>query len=252
MDRCIQEVICILCNVNLQTCRQAFFCLADNIKQIIDCFSCIGSCHLEYDTGYSLMTVYCIIKGIGQTSQLDTGNISQTENFSIRQRFNNDVFEFFRLLQTSLITDGILERLITTFTELSGCGFDVLFCQYTGNIRRYQVILCHNIRFQPDTHGVILSHHIGITHTFHTLNFRNQVDLRVVFNKLNVIFIFCIVQREDQQHRVLTFLSSYTDFGYFGRQQTLCHRNTVLNVNRSHIRISTLVKIYTDICRTIV
>ena len=247
VNRRIQEVIGILSHVNLQSGRQAFFSLTNNIQQVVDCFCRIGSCHLEYDTSYSLMTVYCIIKGISQTSQFDTGYISQTEYFTVRQSLHYNIFKFFSLLQTTFVTNGVLESLITTFTKLSRCSFNILFCQYTRDIRRNQIVLRHHIRLQPNTHRVVLTHHVGITHTFYTLNFRNQVNLGIVFNKLNVILIFCIIQRENQQHRVLTFLCGHTHFGNFCRQQTLCHRHTVLYVDRSHIRVSTLVKINADI-----
>ena len=224
----------------------------DYIQQVVDSFGSVGTCHLIDNAGYRLMSVYRITEGIGQTSQLDAGYIAQTKNFAVRLCLDDNVFEFFGLLQTSFVTDGILESLLTTFTKLSRSSFDVLFGQGIGDIGRNQVILSHDIRLQPDTHRVILSHHSGITHTFHTLKFRNQVDLGVVFHKLNVILVFRIVQREDQQHRVLTFLGCDTDFGNFGRQQTLCHRNTVLNVDRSHIRVGTLVEVHTDFGRTVV
>ena len=194
MDRRIQEVVGILCHVNLQTGRQTFFRLTDYIQQVVDGFRGVGSCHLEDDTGYSLMTVYSIIKGIRQTSQLNSGNISQTEHFPIRQSLDNNILKFFSLLQTSFVTDGVLECLVSTFTELSRSRFNILFSQSIGNIRRHQFILRHNIRFQPNTHRIVQPHHIGITHTFYTLNFRNQVNFGVVFNKFNVIFVFRIIQ----------------------------------------------------------
>ena len=223
VDRSVKEVVGILSHIDLQSRRQVFFSLADYIQQVVDGFGSVGTCHLEHDTGYRLMTVYRIIKGISQTAQLNACHISQTKHLTVRQCLDYDILEFFSLLQTSLVTDRILESLVTAFTELSGSRFNILFSQYSRNIRRNQLVLCHHIRFQPDTHRVVLTHHVGITHTFYTLYFRNQVDLRIVFDKLDVVLIFRIVQREDQQHRVLTFLSSHTDFGNLGRQQTLRH-----------------------------
>ena len=223
VDRSIQEVVGILCHIDTQTGRKCFLSLVKYCLQVIDGFSRIGTGHLINDTGYRLVTVYRIVEGIGQTTQLDVCHISQAEYFTVRQRLDYDVLEFFNLLQTSLVTDGILICLVSTFTELSGSGFQVLFGQYSGNVARNQLVLRHYIRLQPDTHRVVLTHHTGITHTLYTLDFRNQVDFRVVFNELDVVFVFFIVQRENQQHGVLTFLGSHTDLGYFGRQQTLSH-----------------------------
>ena len=164
------------------------------------------------------MSVYTVGKVISQTVQLDFGNIIQAKYFTVGQRFDDDIFELFRLLQTSFVTDGILESLVTAFTELSRGSFHVLFRQCCGYVTRNQLVLCHHVRTQPDTHGVVLSHYGGITHTRHTLNLRNQVDFCVVLDKCFCIRIGFIVKREYHQHGSLAFLGCHTDFGYFGRQ----------------------------------
>ena len=92
------------------------------------------------------MTVYPIGKVISQTVQLNFCYIFQTEYFTVRKRFDNDIFKLFRLLQASFITDGILESLVTAFTELSWSSFDILFCQSSGNITGNELVLCHDIR----------------------------------------------------------------------------------------------------------
>ena len=38
----------------------------------------------------------------------------------------------------------------------------------------------HHIWLQPNTHGVVRTQHVGITDTRHTLDFRDQVNLRVI------------------------------------------------------------------------
>ncbi len=52
------------------------------------------------------------------------------------------------------------------------------------------------------------------------------------------------IERKYYQHGSLAFLSGYTDFSYFGRQQTLCHRDTVLYIDSGHVRVCSLFKIY--------
>ena len=145
-----------------------------------------------------------------------------------------------------------MERLVTAFTELSRSSFHVLFCQYPRNVTRYQLILRHHIRFQPDTHGVVGTHHIGITHTAYTLDFRNQVDTCVVFEELDVVFVFLIIDRENHQHRGLTLHGGHTDLRYFSRQQTLSLSHTVLHIDLRHIGVSSLIKIHCDTCRAII
>ena len=177
-------------------------------------------------------------------------NIIQTKHFAVRQRLDDDILKFFRLLQTSFVADCILEGLVAAFTELSRSSFYVLFSQGCRYVARYQFVLCHNVWLQPDTHRIVLAHHIGITHTLYTLNLRNQVDLCIVFDECVCIGVGFVVKREYDQHGSLALLSRYTDFGYFGRQQSLCHGNTVLYVDGSHVRVSSLLEVDGDITGT--
>ena len=103
--------------------------------------------------------------------------------------------------------------------------------------------MSHHIRLQPNTHGVIRTQHVRITYTMYTLHFRNQVNLRVILQKLRVITIVLGKYRKYQQHRVLALLGSHTNLRYLGRQQTLSHRHTVLHVDSRHIRVCSLRKI---------
>ena len=155
MNRRIQEVVGIHTHIYLQARRQYLFCFFQQVLDIIDGFRRIGSCHLINDTGYGTMAVYFVDKVIRQTSQFDIGDVFHTKDFTIRQGFYNHVFEFVHLLQTSLITDRILEALIALFTKRTRSGFHVLLGQYSRNVIRNQVVLRHHIRLQPDTHGVV-------------------------------------------------------------------------------------------------
>ena len=100
-----------------------------------------------------------------------------------------------------------------------------------------------------------LAEKVGITpatHTGYTLYFRDQVDLGIVLDKSLVVTVLGVIDGEHDQHGVLTFLGRHTDLGYFGRQQTLCHRNTVLHVYGSHIGIGSLFKVNGNIGRSVV
>jgi len=243
MDRSEQEVVGALGDIDFQTGRQRFGCFSKYFFQVTDSLRSIGSCHLVYDTGYCLMAVYRIIEVVGQTSEFNIGNVFQTENFTVLKGFDYDILKFFRLLETAFVADGVLEALIAAFTKLSGSCFDILFGQCTGYIVRNQLVLCHHIRFQPDTHGVVLTEHGSITHTVYTLYFRNKVDVGIVLKEFDVVLVFLIVNGEYHQHGCLSLLRSHTDFGYLGRQQTLSHGNAVLYVNGCHIRVCTLFEV---------
>ena len=163
------------------------------------------------------MSVYTVGKVISQTVQLNLRNIIQSKYLTVRQRLDDNVLKLFRLLQTSFVTNGILESLVTTFTELSRSRFYILFSQSGRYVVGDQFILSHYVRSQPDTHGVVLTHHTGITYALYTLNLRNQVDFCIVLDESICICIGFIVKREYYQHGCLTFLSSHTNSGNFGR-----------------------------------
>ncbi|GFH88672.1 hypothetical protein IMSAGC001_04116 [Bacteroides acidifaciens] len=155
-------------------------------------------------------------------------------------------------MQTAFVADGVLEGLVTAFAELSRSSFHVLFCQSGGYVARNQLILRHYVRTQPDAHGVILSHHGGVTHTRHTLNLRNQVDFRIVLDERFRIRVGFVIEGEYHQHGGLAFLCCHTDFGHFGGEQSLRHRNTVLHIDGSHVRVCPLFEVDGDFAGTCV
>lgn len=120
VDRSEQEVIGTLCNIYLQTGRQRFGCFAEHLFQVADCLRCIGSGHLVYDTGHSLVAVYRIVEVIGQTSELYVGNVFHAKHFAVLKSLDNDVLKLLRLLETAFVADGVLETLVTAFTKLAG------------------------------------------------------------------------------------------------------------------------------------
>ena len=252
MNRGEQEVVGTLCNIDMQACGQFIGIIIQQCFQVTDGLCSVTSGHLEYNTTDGLMTVNGVIETIGQTSQFDIGNIFQSEYFSVFHCFDNDVLKFFRLLQTSFVTYCILECLITTFTKLSGGSLDILFCQSCCYIIRYQFILSHHVRLQPDTHGVVSTQHHCITYTGHTFYFRNKVDVGIVFEEFDVVLVRLIINREYHQHGSLSLLCRHTYLGYFGRQQTLCHRYTVLYVYGGHIRVGSLFEVNGNIGGTTV
>ena len=252
VDRSEQEVIGTLCNIYLQTGRQRFGCFAEHLFQVADCLRCIGSGHLVYDTGHSLVAVYRIVEVIGQTSELYVGNVFHAKHFAVFKSLDNDVLKLLRLLETAFVADGVLETLVTAFTKLAGGCFNVLFGQCAGYVAGYQFILCHYVRFQPDAHGVILTEDGGVTHSVHTFDFRNEVDVGIVLKEFNVILVFLIIDGEYHQHGSLPFLRGNAHLGYFGGQQTLSHGHAILHVDGCHIRVGALFEVNGDFGRTVI
>ena len=61
--------------------------------------------------------------------------------------------------------------------------------------------------------------------------------------------IALIIKREDKQHRGLSLHGHDTHTCNFSRHQALRHRYTVLYVNSGHIRVGTLLKSNSNLCR---
>ncbi|CDD83469.1 unknown [Bacteroides sp. CAG:462] len=252
MNRSEQEVIGTLCNTESDAVGKVLLIVCKHLLQVLDGLRCVGTSHLINDTGHSLVSIYHVVETVVQTSQLQVGNITQTENLSIGKCLDDNILKLCRTGQTSLITDGVLERLVTAFTKLTRCCLHVLLGQRRSDIAGQQLILSHHIRFQPNTHGVVGTHRIGITDTVHTFDFRNQVDTGIVLQELNVVFVLLVIKREDHQHGCLALHCRHTHLSYLGRQESLSLCHTVLHVDLCHIRVCSLLEIYCNTCRAVV
>ena len=89
-----------------------------------------------------------------------------------------------------------------------------------------------------------------ITHTIDTLQLRNDVDQGIVGNKLVVVTAIVCSQSEHDDVGTLSLGNGDTHLGNLGRQQRLRLRHTVLYVDRSHIRVRTLLEVNGDLSKT--
>ena len=239
-------------NVDAQAIGKVLFILGKHLLQVLDGLGRIRSCHLVHDTRHSFVPVYHVVKAVAQTTQFQVGHIAQVKDFTIRKSLNHDVFKLSRAGKTSLITNRVLERLLSTLTKLTRGSFDVLLSQCRRDVGRHQIILCHHIRLQPHTHRIVSTQCKRIADTIHTLDFRNQVNTSIVFQELNVVSVLLVIDGEHHQHRSLALLCRHTHLSYLSRQQTLCLGHTVLDIDLSHIRVCSLIKINSDTCRSVV
>ena len=186
------------------------------------------------------MTVDTVGKRISLATELNAGDVFQAEHLTVFRRADDNVFKLRRRLEASSVTQGVLERLVLTLADRTRRGFDVLFGKGGRDVARHELVLGHDIRFEPDAHGVVTTHHHSVADTRNTLHFWDNVDLGVVLDELFGVLVLFIDEGEHHQHTVLAFVRRHADLGHLGRQQTLCARNAVLHVHRCHVGIDTL------------
>ena len=189
------------------------------------------------------MSVRGTLVGITFLSQFHFGNIFQFQYFTIVCRTDYDFTEFLRSNPTPFELHGILISLIRILTERTGSRFDVLLGQHGSDIRRNQFILCHHIRFHPDTQTIVTTHNHHITHTTDTENLRFQVNTDIVGKKCLIVRVVRAMQREHLKNTRLTLAGGNTHLSHFCRKLPGGLRNTVLHIHRCHVGISTLFKI---------
>ena len=252
MNRSEQEVVGIQRSLYFHTGREVFANIVEQVGNIADNLGSVRTCRLVNHGAHGVVTVLEVLESVGQTAQLDVGYIFQIENLTVGIGPNDHVAKLLGGLQTALVGEHILERLVTLVTELTGGGLDVLLGQHGGYIGRHQSVLCHHVGFEPDTHRVVGSHYVGIAHTRDTLYQRDYVDFGVVLEELEAIPVVGAVKREYHQHTGLSLLGNHTHLRYLGRQQVQGFRHPVLHIHGSHIGVGTLFEIYGDGGRTCV
>ena len=189
------------------------------------------------------MAVHITMIGVTFLSHLDISYFFQLQNFAIVGRADNDFAEFFRGDQTAGVLHRVLVSLVGVLTERTGCRFDVLFCQHLAYICRDQFVLCHHIRFHPNTHTVISPHDHHVSHALDSEYRGFKIDTDVVGKELLVVSVVGTVKRKHLQDTGLTLGGGDTYLRYFGRQLPGCFRDTVLHVDCCHIGVCALLEV---------
>ena len=251
LDRCEQELGNIHQDDILQPRRITLLQFIQRLLYVASNLGSIGTGNLLNHTQHGRLTIIEQVYVILQTTQLNLGNFAQTERLTGSIALDEDVLILQWSLQTTLVTQGIFILHIRALTKATRGSLDILLCQSLRNIRRNQSELLHLLWLQPDTHRVVTGRRaLHITHTIDTLQLRNDVDQGVVGNKLVVVTAIVCSQSEHDDVGTLTLGNGDTHPGNLGRQQRLRLRHTVLYVDRSHIRVRTLLEVNGDLSKT--
>ena len=80
------------------------------------------------------MTVRHGTIGIGFITQLDAGNIFQTQDFSVGKRTDNNVTKLFGRGEASPIFDGIFVGILVVLAESTRSRFQILLFEGIGHV----------------------------------------------------------------------------------------------------------------------
>ena len=246
VDRGKEEVVYALGHFDFHTFGQILPTVFKQGFDVLYNLCGVGAGNLHHDTRYGTVSVHAAGEGVGAASQFHLGHILHPYHIAVSRGTDNHVLKVGCFAQAAFVAQGILEGLVFSLTDGTGSRFDVLFRQNAGNVRRHQVVFRHFFGIQPDTHGIVGTHHHGVAHTLDTLHLGDDVDFGVVLDKVGRIFIGHVHDGENYQHGALAFLRNHTDLGNFRRQQALCLGHTVLHVHRSHIRVGALFESNVD------
>ena len=108
----------------------------------------------------------------------------------------------------------------------------------------------HPLRFHPDTHTVCITQLQHVAHTLNTFDLRNHVYIQIIGQECLIISFIGTDQRVDLEETGLSLCCTDTDLCHLRRQQTLRLGNTVLYVDRRHIRIGSLLKVDLNLGRS--
>ena len=248
VDRGEEEVVGILCHVDDKTIGKVLLAFVKQHLNVLNNLRSVTTSRLHDHTGHGVVAVHAAGEAVGHTTEFYFGNILQAKHSTVSQRLDDEVLKLARLLQASLVAKGILEGLVFALADRTRSGFDVLLGKDARDVGRHEVVLGHLLGIEPNTHGVVGTHHVGITHTLHTLNLRDEVNLCVVLNEGIVVFILLVHDGEDNQHGGLALLRDDTHAGNFGGQEALGLADAVLHVHGSHIRVSALLEGDGNVC----
>ena len=233
----------------LQPLGQVAAHLLHKLVNLLYDFIGIGPCGLRNHGRRSRMAVNLAVVSISLCSQFDGRDVIQTKHFATVQRLDHDVAKFLSRLIPSTILEGVLEGVFGVLAQRTGSCLQVLLVEHGSHVGRHKAILCHLLWIEPYTHGVVASHDIHIAHTAHTRKARLDVYLEIVVDKRLVIGIVGRVERDDFQHTVLPFLHGDSYLGHFSGQKSLSLTHTILGVDSSHVGVSPLLEVDSDVTR---
>ena len=243
VDRGEEEVVGTLQDDHIQIDREILTSLFEECVNLLDHLGSIRVGRLVDDKLRTRRTVDLAQVLVRLCSELDICDIFQSQHLAIRQGSDYDILELVGLLQSTPISHSILEGLVGILSKRTGCRLDILLAQRLRDIGRYQLILRHNIGFEPDTHRVVRASHIYIAHTRNTGDGWHKVNLDIVHDKGTVVRAIRAVQRHSLQDTRLSLLDGNTRLNNLRRELSGGTRYAVLHIDRCHIGIGTLLEV---------
>ena len=158
----------------------------------------------------------------------------------------HDVIKLLDTLQCTLVLHGVLVGVFRKFTQGTHTCHEALSANGIEDIVRCQVILCHNIRFQPYTQSIGVTQTLHVTDARYTHQARLDVDIDVVRYEVFIVLTVSTLHGENLQDVVLALLHLHADFVHVGRQQSLCAGYAVLHVHCCHIWVGALLEVDVD------
>ena len=189
------------------------------------------------------MAVGVAFVGIGFAAQLDVGDVFQAQDRAVGFRQDHDLTELFGRLVTPAVFHRVLERVLRVLAQRTGRRLDVLLGKRGRHVRRNELVLGHDVGFQPDAHRVVGAEGEHLADAVDTLDTRLDVDLRVVRQEEFVVGVVGAVQREDLHHGGLALHGLYTDLSDLGGQLAGGARYLVLYVDGRHVGVDALTEI---------
>ena len=242
MDGGEEEVVHVLCDADAQSVGHVFLAFVEQGDDVVHNLGCVGACNLHDDTRHGAVTVHASGERVGASAEFHSCHVFDADDCAVGVGADDHVLKLRGFGQTTFVAERILERLVLSFSDASRCGFDVLFSQDGGDVGRHEVVFRHFLRLEPDSHGVISTHHHRVADTFHTLHLRNDVNLGVVLNEVRSVFVSFVHDGEDDEHGALSLLCDDADLCHFGGEETLCFCHAVLDVDGSHVGVSPLLE----------
>ena len=181
------------------------------------------------------------------TAQAHFGDITQTNLRAVGVHFQQDLFKLVCGLQAGFANDRCVQLLAfqrRQTTQLTGRHLYVLRRDRGFNIHRRQVVLVQLGRVQPDTHGVLSTEHLEVTHTCRPRQRVLHVGDDVV---RQVVLVHAAVggHHADYHQEVFHCLGHPdTLLLHFLRQQRGGQVQLVLHLDLSGVRVGTLVERY--------
>ncbi len=181
-------------------------------------------------------------ESIGLDTQLNFCHILQTKDVSFHIRADYDILKLLNRLETSGVFHRILISLVGILSQSTGCSLNILSSQHAGDIRRYQIVLHHRRRIHPYSDGILASEHLELTDSIDQHYLRLNIDRSIVGQESIIICIIRRIYRKYLKHRILPLLHEYSVLLHLGREKGKSLLDSILDIDRGHIRIRPLLE----------